>query len=240
MTFQQPKNKSFLSKIIVSGVILIIAIFARDPIVYVFRGIGLTWYKPILEFRLSLLGGVKKDYAKDTRDARIIMLESENSELKKSLGHKLSSNAHLSLVLSSLLSSPYDTLILDQGSLTGIKHNDKVTTIDGIALGEIVEVYPSESKVQLYSAYGRKSEFALPDSTRVVVSGIGGENYQLKLPNGLKIDVGTYLELPSSLHLIAAVVEHIDKNSENSFQTILARIPTNINSLRSVYVWSEQ
>jgi len=179
------------------------------------------------------------DQAKESSNVEQARNESvtrENEELKRALGYVDTESAHLSYVLSSLRSSPYETIIIDQGGAAGVEYGQKVVSEGGVALGEVVEVYDKVSKVQLYSAYGKELEVVLPDGTHVVAAGAGSQNFVLNLPSGLEIAQGAMLTLPSSRNLFVAQIEEVKESPGDAFQVVYARSPVNVYSLSRVYV----
>jgi len=168
--------------------------------------------------------------------ARDEAIAKENDELKRALGHFSGNSPHLAFVLSSLRSSPYETIIIDQGSAAGVTYGQKVNTEDNIAFGEVVEVYENMSKIQLYSAYGRELEVVLPDGTHVLASGAGSQNFVLKLPRGLVVSARAQIMLPSANNLILAEIQDVKESAGDAFQVVYARSPANVYSLSRVYV----
>ena len=168
--------------------------------------------------------------------ARHEALTKENEELKVALGYFVGQAPHLAYVLSSLRSSPYETIIIDQGSAACIEYGHKVMSEESVALCEVVEVYDDISKIRLYSTYGNELEVVLPDGTHVLAEGAGSQNFVLKLPRGLVIEPGSLLTLPSSNNLIFAEVKEVKESQGDVFQIVYARSPVNVYSLSRVYV----
>lgn len=168
--------------------------------------------------------------------AQFSKIEQENEALQKELGHVQNAQPHLAFVLSALRSSPYETIIIDQGGAEGLGPGQQVVSEGGVALGEVVESYEHVAKVELYSAYGRETEALLPDGTRVLAAGAGSQNFVLRLPQGLKLETGWLLSLPSARHPVLAQIAEIKNNPGDAFQSVYARSPVNVYTLERVYV----
>src|SRR5437016_3002805 len=86
--------------------------------------------------------------------------------------------------------SPYDTLVLDQGSLEGVAVGQAVL-FQNVALGEISEVFSHTSKAKLFSTAGTDMEVVIgPNHVHVEASGRGGGNFIARLPKSVSIQKG--------------------------------------------------
>jgi cell shape-determining protein MreC len=169
--------------------------------------------------------------------ARLQELENENSTLQQSLGYIKLNNVKLGYVLSTLQSSPYDTFTIDIGSAQEVGVGDIVSSLDHELLGKIIEVYPDVSKVELFSAPGAELELLLDNKSRVIAHGEGSQNFTIDLPQGLKIEEGSTLYWPGPHNFVLAIVETIHSDVGDAFIRAYARNPTNIHTIRRVYVW---
>lgn len=226
-----------IPSVVIAILLLLLGILFRDPLGY--------WFTKILSPVASGVWNLRNNFdsAESSQTAnneifqeRIELLSKENEKLKEFMGHNYSSSTKLVNILSSLYSSPYDTFIIDEGSDDGLNVGDRVVTKDGIALGEVIEVYPSISKVSLYSAAGRELEVFLDDSTRVRVIGEGNQNFFAELPQGLTLVSSSTFTLPGDGNYIFASIMKIKNNPGDAFQKVYARSPVNIHTLKFVYV----
>jgi cell shape-determining protein MreC len=125
--------------------------------------------------------------------------------------------------------APFDTFILDQGSLSGIKIGDDVFIGKNILIGTISEVQDSFSHVTLFSSGTESRQInILRTGQTVSFNGRGGGNFNASLPKDLDVVVGDYLVDTSSKQHIIAQVYYIDTSSGGSFKEVFARIPINI------------
>jgi cell shape-determining protein MreC len=222
---------------IIAVLILLAGIFLRDPLGYWLTRALSPVASGIWEVRNDIRGGDQDLLGiSGAIDKRIELLTEENQALKESLGHTFSSSTKLVNILSSLYSSPYDTFIIDEGSDEGLSVGDHIVSTDGIALGEIIEVYPKISKILLYSAPGNQMEVFLDNLTRVKIQGEGNQNFFAELPRGIDITASSTFALVGDGNFILARILNVKNNQGDAFQKIFARSPINIHTLKFVYV----
>lgn len=173
----------------------------------------------------------------------------ENISLKEILGRK---NEKMSLVLASILSKPnqslYDTLVIDVGTRNGIQVSDMVFALGDIPLGRVSDVYPSSSKVILFSNPGQKTEAivstkkpAQPDGRSdgdvfLEVMGRGGGNFEMIVPRDFEIVKGDEVVLPGINPFVLGIVETIISDPRDPFTKALLTSPVNIQELKFVQV----
>jgi cell shape-determining protein MreC len=165
-------------------------------------------------------------------------LQSENDVLKDLLGRK---DVKLPTILGAILNkppfSPYDTLIIDVGVKDGVKVGDKIIANANVYIGEVSEVYPQTSKVILYSTPGQKlSVIVGANSITTEAVGMGGGNFNIFLPREEEIIEGDIINLPSITTNVFGIVEKVNFQDKDSFQTILFKSPVNISELNFVEV----
>lgn len=129
---------------------------------------------------------------------------SENTELKRLMGREevvdmlteretplISSRRVLSRVLARPPRTPYDTLVLDQGSARNISLGAPVIGPGGFAIGTIEEVSGSSSLARLLSAPGRESDGLVGDArTPITLTGEGGGAFITHVPKDTLIQEG--------------------------------------------------
>lgn len=119
-------------------------------------------------------------------------LRSEVEDLQKLLGsRKASEKGILASVLARPPLSPYDTLVVDQGSGAGVSAGALVTGPGGTPLGKVQSVTGSNARVALFSASGTKTdawigEHRLP----VTLTGTGGGTFDASAPKDANIAAG--------------------------------------------------
>lgn len=235
MNLQPRRNRNVGRRVLAGLVFFVVLGVFQGPIVTSMTRWTVTLMGPLMRLNRMVFNNYDSNIQEVLLE-RVRILEEENAVLKNFLGYQTDTSRHYATVISSILSSPYDTLIIDQGEAQGLALGDKAYTPEGIVLGEIVELYEHLSKIELYSAYGTTIEVKINNDTRVLARGIGSQNYSLNLPSGLNVGLGDYLWEPGSGANIVAIVEKIDLRSNDAFQTIYARIPINLNTLSDVYI----
>ncbi|MEK7535445.1 MAG: rod shape-determining protein MreC [Patescibacteria group bacterium] len=235
----QSRSRPWRGYLLLSLIITIfIIVWLREPIAYGTTSLFSRIAVPIWRVTNSITHNVEVTRSQSERSMlkRISVLENENYVLRILLEHSAGKNRHLAYVLSSIRSSPYDTIIIDQGSDQGIEPGRVVISDQGVALGKIIEVYPKISKIELFSAYGKDLELILDGEERVIASGQGSQNFYLRLPRGINVTASSTLMLPGAENLLIANVENIKNDSGDAFQKVLARLPVNIHAINKVYV----
>ncbi len=165
-----------------------------------------------------------------------IVLQEENTSLKKTLGRVSVRKRILATVLSSNTVSMYDSLTIDIGSADGIKEGDLVLSGE-IVLGKVTTLYEHNAQVALLSASGNQFEALLVDTGTVFsVKGKGGGSFEFVVPRGMTVQNGMTLVLPALHSYPIAQVGGIVSNEHESFKLTLARAPVNIGSLHFIEV----
>jgi len=184
-------------------------------------------------------------------------LLAENISMKEILGRK---DEKTTFVISAILSkpnkSPYDTLIIDAGSESGITKGSLVLARGDIPIGRIADVYPAESKVVLFSTSGEatnvvissaKGNSIIPDSEESISNnesksifaeavGRGGGNFEIVLPRDFSPTKGDEASLPGITPRVLGVVQKVISDPRDPFIKALLTSPINIQSLRFVEI----
>jgi cell shape-determining protein MreC len=198
---------------------------------------------------LNLLFKTKKSLMNenDSLNDKINNLEAENLDrktlfeenilLKDMLERKLETNLVLAIILSKPNAVPYDILVIDAGSLNGIKAEDKVFAYGNILIGQISEVYPKTSKVRLFSTAGQKTSVILGNKDIYLdMIGRGGGNFEITAPYDFEVIKGDNALYPDIYPYIVGVVEDIIFDPRDPFKKVLLRSPINFQELKFVGV----
>lgn len=191
--------------------------------------------KAILKENLLLKEQITAD---ESKLALYDLLKKENDNLKSILNVKpKNQNLLLSSVLVKPSLSPYDTLVIDNGSTDGIKVNDKVLSQGNVYIGFVSEVYSGTSKVVLYSSPGEKTRVIIDgNNIEKEAVGLGGGNFSVEIPREIDINIGDPIIIPFISTNIFGVVEKIKFKESDSFQNIFFKSPINISELKWVEV----
>lgn len=202
------------------------------------------WFGSVAELFRSKSSLVKENQVLtdliSARDRSLLLvdnLKAENDRLKSLLGRSSKSNLILGFILVRPPVSPYDTFIIDIGSNNGIKAGDRVYAEGDTLLGDIVEVYANESKVELFSNPGRMTSVLVGTSTiAAMATGRGGGNFIIKLPAQTPLVSGAIITTPNIKPHVFGIVNTIIVDSTDSLQTILFRSPVNVGQIDFVEV----
>jgi cell shape-determining protein MreC len=169
-------------------------------------------------------------------------LYDQNIELKKMLGRPQTSTQVLGAVLLRPPGLPYDTLMIDIGAQNEVVAGDIVFAGGTAAIGEITNVYPTTSRVSLFSAPGRtydaqvSSKGAIGVVTPISLQGQGAGSLSGEVPAGSNAAVGDSVVVPGLGNYFVGQISHIDAPSGSSFETLYVQMPVDIFSLKYVQV----
>jgi len=177
----------------------------------------------------------------DILEAQLVeknLIVQENEELKDVLGRKsLQMRTILATVLSKPNRSPYDTLILDIGTNDGVYKGNIVLAPGDIAIGTVEYVEAHNARAKLFSSPGEKNDVMIGKNNIFAVAiGVGGGNFEIKLPRGISIMQGDNIFFPSMKSTILGIVEIVEMKPTDSLQTIRFKNPINIFELKWVNV----
>lgn len=163
----------------------------------------------------------------------------ENIELKKLLIGKKDGGVFAGVLARPGEHLPFDTFLLDIGSMAGIKNGDIVLGGQNIALGKAAETYPYSSKIKGFSSAGETTDaFLGPENIPVQLKGLGGGSYLAELPRDLDVREGDAAVLPGSDGFILSYVESKEENLADSFQKLYLRSPINVFELKYAQIVS--
>jgi hypothetical protein len=118
---------------------------------------------------------------------------------------------------------------------------DRVVYAGTGAVGEVIEVYKTSSKIKLYSSPG-ETRTVLVGNQEIpgTAVGRGMGNFEVKIPRESSITPQEYVFLPPSLpgesKLILGIVGVVEEDAEEPFDRILFRTPFNVTEMRFVEI----
>ena len=252
-----PKNR--LRHAYLRRIIILLAIFISGAVVFPFLGASVisavspVWKVENVIIR-SLRKGVTLFASKKSLVEENIALKEKLSSLETEilflsmgrvqedtllelLGRKRKSDTVVAAVLTRPPQTPYDVIIIDAGSNESLTVGSEVSLPEGPILGIISEIFPKSAKVKLFSAGGEETNAVLErDNVPVTLVGSGGGNFKLTLPRDIAIEKGDRILSPDITSHPLATVGEISVRPTDSFKEVLAKSPTNIFSLRFVFV----
>jgi len=163
--------------------------------------------------------------------------QTQESVLSTLLGREHESNKVLVAVLTHPPQTPYDFLIIDAGANQSITLGREVSLPEGPILGRVSEVFSRSAKVKLFSASGEEINAVLErNNVPITLLGTGGGNFKVILPRDVAVENGDKILSANINSQLLAVVGEVSVQSTDSFKEVLAKSPTNIFSLRFVFV----
>ncbi len=165
-----------------------------------------------------------------------VRIQNELSSLKK-IGdkkpdpHYFETNTH---ILSRPGEAPYDILVVDRGSESGVRVDDRAI-YGSLILGNVVEVGSGYSKIKLLSSPDNVIKGTLGEKkTTIDVKGVGGGAFESLLPIGASVSVGDSIVLPTYSSKIFAVVENVEELKAEGFKKIRFVLPVNVNHITDI------
>ena len=195
----------------------------------------------------SFLANDNASLRKDLQTANVALLsmqelEKQNQSLENMVGTKKSSNVSISkTVFASVTTkppfSPYDYLIINTGSNSGIEINNPVFADDGTPIGIIGAVYPSSSKVLLFSNGGEKLEVVIGDKKfEATAIGAGGGNFHVKIPTVDMPKKGDAVYIPQFAPQALGIIDNVYASPTDAFASVIFAFPENIFEISYVTV----
>ena len=170
------------------------------------------------------------------QDARFATLSAENEELRMLARLAAEDGGGLSAtVLSSFSTSPYGTFVIGAGKRHGISEGAVVLTPGGFVLGTVIALQERTATVESLFAPGKEIEAAIGD-VPVLLRGRGGGNARGEAPREAPIRLGDVVTIPQLGSRPLGLVFQLDSASSSAAATLFVRTPTNLDTIRFVYV----
>jgi len=223
-----PKNR--LRHAYLRRIITLVAIFISGAVIFsLLDAIIISIISPIWKIKNVIITGNVIPSLPEEQTQKNILLEL--------VGRKQESNIVIAAVLTRPPQTPYDVIIIDAGSNESLTIGSEVSLPEGPILGIISEIFPKSAKVKLFSASGEETNAVLErNNVPVTLVGTGGGNFRMTLPREIAIEKGDRILSPNIASRPLATVGEISVRPTDAFQEVLAKSPTNIFSLRFVFI----
>lgn len=168
-------------------------------------------------------------------------LEKENANLQALLGRVSPRSAVLGYVLKKPPSTPYDTLVVDVGSNSGVKVGDRVIVNGWVSVGQVDQVLTTTATVKLYSTPDEKTSVQIGSTTvEAVAIGRGSGDFEATVPRDAAIAQGDIVTLAGMPQSIVGIVEDRVVDPARAFQKVFFRSLFTLSELTSVVILREQ
>lgn len=183
------------------------------------------------------------------KEAIISVLEQENSDIKKLFGRDENNKRILTRVLSRPPFQIYDTLIIDIGSINGVREGNLVYTEENYAIGKVSRVYDRTSVVTLFSSpketysvmvkskLGEESTSSTKSlNNEITFIGIGNGGFEAQVPKHMEIENNTKMVLSSINPSIIGIITGESVPETGSMKQVYGSLPISIKSIDWVSV----
>jgi len=133
--------------------------------------------------------------------------------------------------------SLFNSMVIDAGTDQGVEIGQLVVAYGALGVGQVVAVSSTTATVELFGAPAFEGEVLL--STKgitVPAKGKGTGNFEIHIPREVEVSDGELLAFPQNPSVTIGVVKSIIFDPRDPFQTVLARLPVNVQELRFVRV----
>jgi|GEM_PF-2755498 len=163
-------------------------------------------------------------------------LKIENEDLKNQLNNTAETLISAG-VIGRPTALPYDVLVIDKGESDGITENTPVYADNKHVIGFVAKVYKNSAIVNLITTPGFTSTvYVYGPNIYTTGQGMGGGVIRIHVPQGINIDVGNVVIVPSLSSGIFGTISVIDSipSEPEQYGYVTSQIP--INSLRQISV----
>lgn len=165
-------------------------------------------------------------------------VKNENELLRKELNYLPVKQAS---VLAQVIGKPnhslFNTMVIDVGIDQGVKVGQLVTSQGVLGVGTVVSVSSKTATVELFGAPHFEGEVLLSNKgITVPATGKGSGNFEIHIPREVEVTDGDLLAFPQNPGITIGIVKSIIFDPRDPFQTVLARLPVNVQELRFVEV----
>lgn len=197
-----------------------------------------TIFLPLLQGE-SALNNLVRDQAEtltSEESNELDYLRAENSSLREVLGQPDEPRIAAG-VIGRPTALPYDVLMIDKGSDDGIEVDTPVYTGNNTVIGFVAAAYQNSSLVALLSTPGFSSTaYIFGPNIYTTAVGIGGGVTRIHVPQGISLNIGDLVVLPSMSPGIYGTVSAVDSVPERAEQYGYLTTEIPISSLKVVAV----
>jgi cell shape-determining protein MreC len=136
--------------------------------------------------------------------------------------------------------TPYDTIVVDAGSKEGVTSGRWVRLPQGGLIGRVGDVALHESKIELSTSNGVKTNaFLERGNVPVALVGAGGSTFRADLPKDILAMVGDRVLEAGIKGELVGIVREVNTSPSDSAEHLLIQSISNASALRFVLISSE-
>ena len=186
---------------------------------------------------IAELDRVRSQYASVSGERFTIdLLSSENRELRELLGDSDEKRV-VAGVIGRPNKLPYDVLVLDKGAQDGILEGAPVYIASSTVIGVVNKVFQKNAVVELITSPGfTSSVYIIGPNIYTNAEGVGGGQLRVGVPQGIALNVGDLVVLPSVASGVYGEVSVVDSIPTRPEQYGYVSPQTPLSSLRLVSV----
>lgn len=195
------------------------------------------FFKPLLRGESSLYHLVTRDRDDAAlTNTEIDYLKAENESLRALLGSDTEPRVGAG-VIGRPTALPYDVLVIDKGSDDGIVASAPVYSAGDTVIGFVAKTHEKSAVIALNSTPGFTSTvYVFGPNIYTTAIGIGGGVTRIHVPQGIKLEVGDAVVIPSISSGIYGAIGAIDSVPESPEQYGYVTSAVPISSLKNVAV----
>jgi cell shape-determining protein MreC len=252
-TSSRSSNGARIRGVLLIALVVLLLVYAKGILSAIASVVTFPLYTVADYLRYS--SGTVPSYLRD----RTVLLEEKNAlELElasqqgmaTTLAHTLRENEELRALLNASSTgriaagviarppfTPYDTLVLDQGSESGIIAHAPVFHINGTAIGYVQSVSAHNALVTLLSAPSvRSTVYVFGPNLFAHAEGQGGGVVRISIPQGISVSLGDSVVLPSLNGGMLGTIDAVESTPTGPEQYAFVTLSTPLSSLRLVGV----
>jgi len=223
-----PRSK--LRVLYLKRILILLAIFIISAVVLSYFNFAIfSLFSPVWKAKNVIVNGnnIPTTIEEQSRENRLLEL----------VGRKQEPKIVIAAVLTYPPQTPYDIIIIDAGSNDSVTVGSEVSLPEGPLLGKVTEVFSKSAKVKLFSSSGEETATILErNDVPVILVGSGGGNFRISLPRDIEVEIGDMILSADVSSRLLAIVADIDVKPTDALKEVIANSPTNIFSLRYVFV----
>jgi cell shape-determining protein MreC len=170
----------------------------------------------------------------------LLYITEENKELR-SLLNASNTPSILASIIARPPHTPYDTVVIDQGSMDGIVEASPVFYGTGLALGYVKKSLPHHAFVTLFSSPGAETTvYVFGPNIFTTAYGEGGGVIRLSIPHGILVKEGDVIILPSLTTGVLGTVSSVVSIPSEPAQNVYSTFEIPMQSIHTVRVAQDQ